>query len=390
MNHCTPPHIVRQRPRGLSLMALVALALTVSLDAQGPAGPSGPPRAPDNYYAAANRIDLASAVDGDAVVAGRVVNLGQPVSGDVLAAGWRVTLSAPAADDVRIVGSEVTVLAPVDGDLTAAGGDLTIGAHARIRGRAWLSGGTIRSEGVFERELQIYGGTVIVGGEVREPLTIVAQSLTILPTANLLAPVSYKGPAEARIEPGARLAVPLAYERIAAEEARRQQRPRFASGVLFTLNITIAGLLFFFLVPRISSGAVETLRTEPGRSALAGFVLLVTVPVAALLLVVSVLGLPVGLMLAALYPVALLLGLLTAAYALGEFEWRLVTQPASLSRSQQALALVGGVLTLAVLRSVPFLGGWTVFFAVLFGLGSLALWTYRVWAASPPSRVAAS
>jgi hypothetical protein len=307
----------------------------------------------------------------------------------VLAAGWRVTLSAAAADDVRIAGSEVIVLTPVGGDLTAAGGDITIGPQVHVRGRAWLSGGTVRTDGVFDRELRIYGGTVTVGGEVREPLTVVAQSLTILPSAHLLASVSYRGPVEARIEPGATLAVPLTYERIGQDEARRQRLPGAGSAVLFTLHLSVAGLLFFILLPRISSGAAATLRTEPGRSVLAGFALLVTVPVAALLLLVSVLGLPVGLALVALYFVALLLGLLTTAFAVGDFESRLLKRPPVVARSQRALVLVAGVVTLAVLRSLPVVGGWTVLVAVLFGLGSLALWTYRVWVASPDAAVAA-
>jgi hypothetical protein len=267
---------------------------------------------------------------------------------------------------------------PIEGDLTAMGGDLTVGPQTHVRGRAWLSGGTVRTEGVFDRELRIYGGEVTVGGEVRQPLHVVAESLTILPSANLLAPVTYRGPVEARVQQGAKLAVPLSYTHVPARDAHRA-RPSVGSAVLFTLHASIAGLLFFWLVPRLSSGAAATLRAEPGRSMLAGFVLLVTVPVAALLLVVSVLGLPVGVVLVALYLVALLLGLLTTAYALGELESRLMKRPPVVARSQRAIVLVAGVLTLAVLRSVPFVGAWTLFLAVLFGLGSLALWTYRVW-----------
>ena len=130
-------------------------------------------------------------------------------------------------------------------------------------------------------------GEVTVGGEVRQPLHVVAESLTILPSANLLAPVTYRGPVEARVQQGAKLAVPLSYTRVPARDAHRA-RPSVGSAVLFTLHASIAGLLFFWLVPRLSSGAAATLRAEPGRSMLAGFVLLVTVPAAALLLVVSV------------------------------------------------------------------------------------------------------
>ena len=49
------------------------------------------------------------------------------------------------------------------------------------------------------------------------------------------------------------------------------------------------------LLPRVESSVVATLRAQPGRSLLAGFVLRITTPVAALLLALSILGLPIGL-----------------------------------------------------------------------------------------------
>jgi hypothetical protein len=364
----------------LVLPALAAcwLALTAGPMAAAAQDPV-PASAHENYYAAGERVELTAPVGGDAVVAGRVVTLAQPVAGDVLAAGWRVSLTAPAADDVRMAGREVVVTAALDGDLTVAGGDVAIGRDARVAGRTWVTGGTIRADGVFERDVHLLGRDVVVGGEVRQPLRITAESLRILASANLLAAVTYRGPAEARVEHGARLAVPLAYERIPAAEARQAREARGSSFVLFLLHMSVAGLLFLWLVPRVSTGAARTLRAEPGRSALTGFVLLVTVPVAALLLVVSLLGLPVGLALAALYFVALLLAMLIAAYAVGEIEWRLMKRPPITARSHEALVLVAGVATLAVLRAVPVVGGFVVFAAVLFGLGSLGLWVYRRW-----------
>lgn len=343
-------------------------------------GPSVRPR--ENYYAAGHRLELTAPVDGDAVVAGRHITLGQPIAGDVLAAGWTVALSARASDDVRVIGQEVSVTAPVEGDLTAAAADLRVGPPAQVSGRTWLTGDTVRLEGVFEREVRIAAREVTLGGEVRQPILVVAESLTILPTANLLADVTYRGPTAADVRPGARLAAPLRYEQIPAADARRERTPRSASFVLFLLHISVAGLLFLWLVPRLSTDSAATLRAQPGLSALIGFVLLVTMPIAALLFMVSLVGLPVGLALVAVYLVALLLGLLVAAYAVGELEWRLWKHTAVATRGQQALAVVAGALTLALLRLFPIVGGLTVFLAVLFGLGSLGLWTYRRWTAA--------
>ena len=96
------------------------------------------------------------------------------------------------------------------------------------------------------------------------------------------------------------------------------------------------------------------------------------------LFVASLVGLPVGLALVALYFVALLAGLVTTAYCLGALEAHLLKREAAgPTRGQQALMLLAGVLTLAVLRALPIVGGLVVFVSVLFGLGALALWSYQ-------------
>ena len=363
----------------------VALAVVTLLVAgvviAGQQRPESPAQAPnhvrpnDNFYGASNRILIDTPVGGDVVAAARVLDINHEVAGDVLAAGWRVSLARHAFDDVRMAGGEVQVNAPVDGDLTLAGGDVTVGPQAHVAGRAWLTGSTVRIDGVFNRELQIAGGTVDIAGEVRQPLTIVAETLRIHPTAKILAALNYKSPREAQVMDGASVAGPITYTRIDAEEARRARSRTGVSSVLFVVNLFVAGLLFFLLLPRVAAAGVETLRAQPGRSLLLGFALLVCTPLAALILVVTVIGLPIGVSLVALYLVALLFGVLTAAYCIGELEatWLRATPTTTLAR--RAAVLAAGVLTLAALRAI--VGGLAVFAAILFGLGALALWTYR-------------
>lgn len=364
-----------------TLVLMMLLGAGVGVLAQPATAPSPMPGIPlsGDYYAAGNRVDVRSPVDGDVVIAGRVLTITRPVSGDVLAAGWRVTLDTSVTDDVRIAAAEVAVNGAVKGDLTIAGGDVAFGPQTRVTGRTWLTGGNVRTEGVLERQVHIAAGTVQIAGEIKEPVDIVAERLEILPTARVVAPLTYRGPTEARVAQGAMVTGPITYHRVAATEARRARWFGSMSSALFALHLAIAGLLFLILFPRFAASAVETLRAEPGRSLLAGFALLVIVPVAALLLVVSVLGIPLGLTLAAVYGIALFLGILTTAMYVGDVEARLLNTGPLTSRAQQRLMLLAGVVTLALLRSVPLVGSVVVFAAIVSGLGALALWTYRLY-----------
>jgi len=331
-------------------------------------------RSSENYYAAGNRIDITTPIGGDAVIAGRLININEGVLGDVLAGGWRITLSHDVSDDVRVAGAEVNVNASIDGDLTAAGGEVTVGKDSHIAGRVWLTGGTIRVDGVLDRETEIAAGTVQITGEIRQPLRITAEKLEILPTARILSSLTYNGPAEAIIAKEAQVTGPIAFHRM-AKDARGARWGSAMSSTLFAIHLIVAGLVLLMLLPGFAAAGVETLKTNPLHSLFIGFAMLVTIPIAALLLMVTVLGAPVGLTLAALYLVGLLLGILTTASYLGQMEARWFKVGPLSTRSQNALALIAGTLTLALLRALA--GGVVVFVAVLFGFGALALLTYR-------------
>ena len=362
------------------LLALAAAAFAVgasAIGAQPVAAPASPATRSDNYYAAGNTIEIASPISADLIVAGRQIDIKERVAGDILAAGWRVTLAAPADDDVRMAGAEISLNAPVSGDVTIAGGDVTLGSATRVLGRGWVTGQTVRAAGVFERELQIAGATVQISGETRQPLRVIADSLEILPGARIRGGLAYKSPKQARIADAASIAGPVTFDRIPEREAREARQLPTASSVLFALHLLFAGWLVILFLPRAEASVVETLRVRPWRSLLAGFVLVVCTPVAAAILVVSVLGLPIGLVLAASYAIALFIGVLAAAFFLGDAEARLIENGPTTTRGKQMFWLLAGVVTLAVLRAV--FGGIVVIGGIVFGVGAIALRAYDAY-----------
>jgi cytoskeletal protein CcmA (bactofilin family) len=358
------------------LIVTAALMSVAGLQSQTPAA-DRPPLHADNYYAAGNHVEVTTPMGADVIVAGRQIDIARPVAGDIWAAGWRVVLSDRADDDVRIAAGEVNVDAAVAGDLTVAGGDVTLGPQTRVGGRSWLTGGTVRLNGIFEREVRVAGATVQIAGEIRQPLAVTAETLEVLPSARILGPLTYKGSSVARIAEGAIVNGPITYDRIPPREAERARAFPAISGVLFALHLLLVGLLVVFFLPRVETSVVATLRTRPGWSLLTGFALVVTTPVAAVLLVITILGLPIGLAMGALYAFALFAAVVVTAFFLGDVEARLLHAGPIVTRGQHALLLVAGVLTLALLRSA--LGGSIVVASVLFGFGALALSAYQAY-----------
>jgi hypothetical protein len=123
--------------------------------------------------------------------------------------------------------------------------------------------------------------------------------------------------------------------------------------------------------------------TEPGKSLALGFALLASLPVAGLLLLITVIGIPLGLAVLLAYPVVLLVGYLTAGLCLGDalaaaLMRRSAAPPGTAPRiGGLTVALIG----LALAASLPYLGWVLLLAAIIAGVGALALRLYRAYAA---------
>jgi hypothetical protein len=117
----------------------------------------------------------------------------------------------------------------------------------------------------------------------------------------------------------------------------------------------------------------ERIRRQFGLSVLTGFILMVVVPVAALLVLLTVVGIPLSLVVMFLYLATLYPGQIFAALWLGD--WLL----GRLGRTGASpyLAMTVGVIVLVIVVAVPFAGWLLRLVAILAGFG--ALWA-AVWA----------
>jgi hypothetical protein len=133
----------------------------------------------------------------------------------------------------------------------------------------------------------------------------------------------------------------------------------------------LAGVLILLIpgMPRALSVATET---SPWPRIGIGLALLLTVPLAGLLL--FAIGLPVGLwwlgvIVLALYPVLLLVSMAVSGLAIGSWLSRRVHQPGV----PLVLMFAAGILILSLLSLLPYIGPIVTIAALIFGLGLLVL-----------------
>lgn len=116
-----------------------------------------------------------------------------------------------------------------------------------------------------------------------------------------------------------------------------------------------------------TSQAASNAARLPGRSAIWGLISLVVTPIAAMIAILTIVGIPLGVAVTFAYIVSLMVAMIVAAVALGSM---------ILKGQSIWIHLLIGLLIIYILGSIPILGGLVRLVVLVIGLGALIL-TFR-------------
>jgi cytoskeletal protein CcmA (bactofilin family) len=330
-----------------------------------------------DYFGAGGMLNLTEPVEGDALLAGGHVATASEVRGDLVAAGGEVSVGGAIGDDLYAAGGSVQFDAVVNGNARVAGGDISVGPATIVAGGLSLTGGQVEFEGVAQEYLRASGGSVHLDGEVVGDAEVRAKELLIGPNARIGGRLVYHGPSEPTVAEGAVISGGLEYH---AEDAGRyfqgvQPAVRDAATSLGTflwfVGVFVAGALFVLLLPGFTSESAAAIGRKPLPSLGLGLAILLCVPFVALVLLITIIGIPVALLLMSLYLLVLFLGWITAALFVAQRGLAALRPGRPVTRGWQLLALLLGLVVLWLLQQIPLVGGWIGFLALLAGIGAL-------------------
>jgi hypothetical protein len=342
--------------------------------------------APSNVYMTGAEVRIDRAVEADLTVAAGRIHVDQPVAGDALLGAGSIDVQAPVGEDLRAAGGIVTVASSVQGTALIAAGRVILTSSADMRGEIWVAAGSVTLGGRAQSAVKVYAREVSLRGEIFGPVTISSDRIEIQPGARVYGDVSYTGANEIVIQPGAHVTgtvtrVPANLETghtAANVPGLKPLRP------LLIAALFAAGVLLHALFPSFTGAAVRTLGAVPARSIGIGTALFFSVPPVAVLLVITIIGIPVGITLIAAYALALLVGYLVVAYfCAGKLAQ--VLRQRTLGGWMRYALLASALLLLALAISIPYLGALVLVLAAAAGLGAIVLQRFsRPTAAARP------
>lgn len=293
-----------------------------------------------------------------------------PGSGDVVVLGGSLRLDSEVRQNLYAGGGQVTLEGTLARNARVAGGSVTVGPRARIDGNASLAGGRVEMLGAVGGYLQAAGGRVYLDGRVDGDVTAAAGELELGPNARIGGKLTYRGAAPLVQHPQAQVAGGI--ERLEMEFRRGPERK--AGPALFgvwTVGLMTSAAVLVLALPGFFGRVAQAARRRFGWSVLWGFLALAAGPLAVIVLLATVIGVPLALIALLAYFALLLLGYVSAGIALGDGVLARGWTSRAGHRGWRALFAALGVLAIGVVALIPWLGGLFAFLALITGMGAL-------------------
>ena len=341
-------------------------------------------------------------VDDDLAVSGRLLRIDGTVRGDLYAVAQHVTIAGIVEGDVIALAQEVVVDGQVQGNVRAAGATVQIngvvgrnvsgagqlvriGSGGRVGGSLLGAAETLSVSGDVGGSLAGVGESVLLQGRIGRGAELGTERLTLGPNASIGGDLTYHAERPIELRPGAVRGETLFRQLEQTERPSRAQRDQWrgfsrAVGNFFSLTWLIGsalvGLAMLRFFPRFVARYLEALESNVAGSLGVGVVALVATLPVAIVLAITIVGLPAAALLAGGWMIGLFVGWLLLAVAVGGVLIGLARRGAPRRLSWSFLL---GLVVLYVATHVPFLGPLIGGIGTTLGLGALVIALYRTW-----------
>jgi cytoskeletal protein CcmA (bactofilin family) len=326
-------------------------------------------------------IPASETIDDTLIVRGETVLIEGTITGDVIAFGEEINVTGSIrgnlftfAEIVKVrgdVGGLVLGAAntytlstsSVGGDLWLAGENIEVGGDVRIGRNVAIASDNVSVGADVGRDLFAYAETVDMSGNLGGNLEAFSQRLRLLGDAHIVGNVRFRGN-EAELFRADEVRVDGDVEFL----ARPEEKNRYATVEFYLWQIAqliaafLFGLAMLWLVPALRGLSIGA-GLEGLKSAGIGIVALVSVPIIAVLVAITLIGLPFTF----LALVAWLLGIYLATIVVGASIGQMLVS----NSDSMPLTLLAGLATVMVVVNLPVIGGIIGFIFTIIGLGML-------------------
>ncbi|MFC1931346.1 hypothetical protein ACFLXJ_04030 [Chloroflexota bacterium] len=330
----------------------------------------------DDLYIAGGDIVIDGTVNGDVFAVGRSITINGRVNGGISFGGQTATINGEITNGFRFGGQSIIVNGRIGRDLVVGGSQLSVSSTGQIDDDLVFGAATVQADGSIGGSILGAGSEVTLTNNVGGDITLSVDRLTITSGADIQGDIQYTSPNEASIQPGAIISGDISHlipERPEKEGVTKGILAGIAGAAIWKIlsfvMIFIIGIILILITQKRMALMQIAIQKSPWQTLGWGALILIATPIAAVIVMITVIGLPLGIISLLLWGIVLYLSQIPVALLLGRLIIRQNRELDSTGLMIGALAL--GLLVLFVLRVIPVIGWIVGLLIIVFGLGTL-------------------
>ena len=325
----------------------------------------------DTVLMAGNILRIDGDVDGDVFAAGNTITVRGKVTGNLFTTANTIHIENDVGGTVAAAASSVVLKdMSVGGDLWSASARTTADEGVKIAGNVTVTGQYAGIYGEVARDFYGFAETIELSGRVERNLEAFARNLNLLPESYVGGNVRFRNHEENSLTQADTATIVGEIEYLDMPEEWHYKSP-YQTGEFYmwlaviTASAFLLGLALFWLFPGVRdltiAGGIDGVKTAG-----LGLVSFIVLPVACILLVVTVVGIPFALVGVFALLFLWMLSKIVIADQIGQMIFGAMDQEES-----GTLSFFVGLMVFVIAVSIPAIGGVISFVLTILGAGLL-------------------
>lgn len=330
-----------------------------------------------SLYSAGNMINVDANVEKGIHVAGNVITVNGDVGESIYSGAGTFVLKGNVGSSVHVGGGNVVIEGNITDDLFIGGGNVVISDKSTIGGDIIIGGGTVDIQGSVKGNAYLAGGIITIGGQIDGSVEVKeADELRIEDGAIIGGNLEYFVHKEVNISDGA-----VVSGQITINDKMKGQKDLNKGavlGVVFAFlsivllikmfGLVVIGLIMVYIFKGLTERVVKEGFNNFWKSFGIGFAFLFLVPIFSVVLMITLVGIWLGIVTLMLYFVFLTIAASITSIIFGVWLAHLLFKKKDYLSDWKIV--IGGVLALTIVGLIPFVGWVIVTLLMLVSLGS--------------------
>jgi cytoskeletal protein CcmA (bactofilin family) len=326
----------------------------------------------DDLYFAGNSITVDGIINGDLIAAGAEIKVTGTINGGIIAAGGSIIVTGNVTDDIRAAGGEVRIGGDVGDNVLVFTGNLVLEKNARIARDLTLGAGTAIIDGTVNGNINGGASDMEMRGATRGNVTIkIDNNIKTFSGATIGGNLEYTAP-----RPGEFSGI-VSGKTTYKETPVRKEDPmsKLPGEIIGYFWLLLIGIVSLIIAPELTQKNSDNVSVKPLKNLLWGLLFLIITPIVAVLLLITIIGIPLSMILLVIYIILIYISRIYIGLWVGQY----VLKKLKKETRFKALTMALGLIIVLIGINLPIIGGFIHLVIILLGLGAIILTEYNVY-----------